>query len=386
MHYKFKGINEAFDTIIKDFDDRTIQLIATDTRNGPVLQAVEPVIVTYLNPLQRVLFNIARDCNPFFHVAEALWMLNGNNNVDYLTWFNSGISKYSDDGKTLHGAYGHRWREYFGYDQLDWIIEELTANPSSRRCVLQMWDGGRTEFVIDRNSKGHLLNTGTWEAIDGTGDLYTATHGGKDVPCNISAMFLVNNGKLDMTVCNRSNDAIWGMLGANVVHFSFLQEYMAAGIGVPVGFYHQITNNLHVYLEKFEPAKWLSPINERLAPAYYSDEWNNNQLIPLVYKRHRFDHQLAHFIDNAEGCPIRTDHTYEEPFLVHVAIPMFKAFARHKDRDYEAALKTCDRILSIDWRIASYNWISKRQQMWNDKVKNDTNTVTKEAGETDVEN
>ncbi|MGK3946522.1 thymidylate synthase, partial [Streptomyces caeruleatus] len=71
-------------------------------------------------------------------MAEALWMLNGNNNLDYLLWFNSKFGEYSDDGETLHGAYGHRWRQYFGYDQLEWIIDELTNNPASRRCVLQM--------------------------------------------------------------------------------------------------------------------------------------------------------------------------------------------------------------------------------------------------------
>lgn len=35
-----------------------------------------------------------------------------------------------------------RWRKFFGYDQLDWIVEELTANPDTRRCVLSMWDPG----------------------------------------------------------------------------------------------------------------------------------------------------------------------------------------------------------------------------------------------------
>lgn len=372
MHYKCKGVNEAFDTIVSDFANRSVPLITTDTRNGQVLQVAEPVLLTYQNPLQRVLFNTARDCNPFFHVAEALWMLNGSNNLDYLLWFNSKFGDYSDDGVTLHGAYGHRWREYFGYDQLEWIIDELAANPTSRRCVLQMWDGGRTEFVLDRNSQGHLLNTCTWKAIDGTGDLYIATHGGKDVPCNTNAYFLVNNGKLDMTVCNRSNDAIWGMLGANVVHFSFLQEYMAAAIGIPVGVYHQVTNNLHVYTERFNPDKWLNPRNKFAAPTSYLPEWDDRQFIPLIYKRNKFDIQLAHFIGTIEGCPVRTDYTYEEPFLVHVAIPMYKAFALHKERKYEAALKTCDRILSVDWRTASYNWLKKREQMWS-KVLGETN-------------
>jgi hypothetical protein len=35
-----------------------------------------------------------------------------------------------------------------------------------------------------------------------------------------------------MTVTNRSNDLCWGMLGANYVHFTILQEYLAARLGV----------------------------------------------------------------------------------------------------------------------------------------------------------
>ena len=33
--------------------------------------------------------------------------------------------------------------------------------------------------------------------------------------------------KLCMTVCNRSNDMLWGAYGANVVHMSMLQEFVA---------------------------------------------------------------------------------------------------------------------------------------------------------------
>ena len=49
----------------------------------------------------------------------------------------------------------------------------------------------------------------------------------KDLPCNTHVYFSIREGFLDMTVCNRSNDLIWGCCGANAVHMSFLQEYVA---------------------------------------------------------------------------------------------------------------------------------------------------------------
>jgi hypothetical protein len=77
---------------------------------------------------------------------------------------------------------------------------------------------------------------------------------GKDLPCNLTATFQINvDGALDLSVFNRSNDIIWGCYGANAVHFSFLLEYMARWIGVPVGRYSQISINWHGYLETFKP-------------------------------------------------------------------------------------------------------------------------------------
>ena len=47
------------------------------------------------------------------------------------------------------------------------------------------------------------------------GDLYLNQLKSKDVPCNTHAYFAINaEGSLDLTVCNRSNDLVWGCLGA----------------------------------------------------------------------------------------------------------------------------------------------------------------------------
>lgn len=197
--------------------------VETSSRNGRVLAIQEPVTIKYLNPQDRVLLSPTRDANPFFHMAEAMWMLAGRNDLAPVEAYVSTFGQYSDDGITLHGAYGHRWINHFGIDQLTELVTELRTS-GSRRAVLGMWDP--------------------------RADLPKLRTGGKDVPCNTHAYFAIRtDGKLDMTVCNRSNDAIFGCFGANLVHFSILQEYLASVLGVPVGKYCQVTNNLHIYLD-----------------------------------------------------------------------------------------------------------------------------------------
>ena len=104
------------------------------SRNGAVIRYKRPVTIIYTRPTERVLFSPARDANPFFHLYEAVWMLAGRNDLKSMTNYVARFKDFSDDGETLHGAYGYRWRKYFGYDQLDWIVDELKANPESRRC------------------------------------------------------------------------------------------------------------------------------------------------------------------------------------------------------------------------------------------------------------
>jgi hypothetical protein len=149
MHFHCTDVNDAFLRLVKAFADPMFQVRRSSSRVGDVLLIDEPVIITYKRPLQRVLFNPWRDCNPFFHLFESLWMLAGRNDVAPLAYFNSKISDIaSDDGQTFNGAYGYRWRhtethyEGSGYDggivstpidQLAIIIDQLKQKPDSRR-------------------------------------------------------------------------------------------------------------------------------------------------------------------------------------------------------------------------------------------------------------
>ncbi len=194
-----------------------------ESRVGQMVEAPCPVTTVYHRPLERVLFEEIRKANPFFHFMESLWMLAGQNDLAYVEQYNKRMREYSDDGVTLHGAYGYRWREHFGGDQIGLIVERLKADPTDRRSVLQMWDP-----TVDLNRDG------------------------VDVPCNTVIYFKIRNDRLDMTVSNRSNDAIWGTFGANAVHMSFLLEYVAKCIGVEVGTYRQVSDSFHAYLDVYD--------------------------------------------------------------------------------------------------------------------------------------
>jgi len=308
--------------------------MSSPSRNGFVLRFVEPVMITYLQPKNRVLFNQARGCNPFFHVYEALWMLAGRNDVEPLAYYNSKMRDYSDDGSTFNGAYGHRWRHAYAnlgsIDQLKIIIDHLKTNTGSRRAVLHM-----------SNVRDDLLK------MDAT----------LDQCCNTQVYFDIVDDKLNMTVCNRSNDMVWGMLGANVVHFSFLQEYMATCIGVDVGVYNQFTNNLHVYTERFTPKTWLADnANDyhQFGPCW--------RPFPLVERPEVFDEECKEFVERHKQDALFKQ--YKEPFLHYVAQPMCIAFHYHKRRKYDEAMQEAKRIRADDWRVVCMNWLQKRERMW----------------------
>lgn len=315
-----------------------------ESRNGPVLVMPTPVVTTYYKPGNRVLFAKERNANPFFHLMEALWMLSGRNDLLFPMLFNQRFREYSDDGSTLWGAYGWRWRSFFGYDQLDWIVDELKHNPTSRRCVLAMWN------AMDNSQ------------LEGPCDLYIATHGGKDVPCNTHAYFDVRGGRLNMTVCNRSNDAWWGAYGANAVHFSILLEYMAARIGVPMGVYRQVSNNLHLYSEVVDVnARALTALANAIeAQDLYANAPNAFKPAPLVdCPIDKWERDLQRFI-RRDG--VHNPHGWHSDFFRHVAVPMYLAHDAWRNRQYMTADTYAAQIRAADWRVACQNWLAWRAE------------------------
>jgi hypothetical protein len=290
------------------------------SRAGDVIVSPHPVMTVFTQPRERVLLNASRDANPYFHFFESIWMLSGARDASYLNTYVSDFTKrFADPGTTiLHGAYGHRWQHIFYMDQLKVIIKILSEDPTSRRAVLTMWDP-------QSDLGGHH----------------------PDHPCNTNIFFRVNNGLLDMMVNCRSNDIVWGLYGANAVHMSMMQEYLAAAIDMEVGRYYQNSWNFHAYRNIFE--KLLPGVNDTTWCAPYE-----GRIYPLVDNSKEFIRDCEIWVsDNAYDVCMNS-------IFMNVAVPMQLSFDSYKRRDFKHALKYASEIQSDDWRMACTEWLGRR--------------------------
>jgi hypothetical protein len=289
--------------------------VEEESRNGPVLTSPDPVYLTIVNPTQRVLTDPLRDANPFFHVMEFVWMLAGENDVRWIEQFNRRFREYADKGSnTIHGAYGHRWSRHFGLNQISHIAEMLKCDRRTRRAVMGMWDPS-----VDFNNHN-------------------------DLPCNTQIMFRWNtkHEQLDMTVINRSNDLIWGMLGANVVHMTYLFELVCFMAGLEMGNYHVFTNNLHVY-------KNLPKYEEIMGTIGCEDIYWDFEPYPLLKTGETYE-ELVEDCRNLTGfkqAPLNTD------WMNDVARPIHDLWRSRHPSDLAD-------IMAGDWRISCKEWLERR--------------------------
>jgi len=296
-----------------------------DSRAGPVRVAPGPVATTYTMPTQRILFNADRDANPVFHLMESIWMLAGRQDVAFLLPYNARMREYAEDDGTIHGAYGYRWRNYWQMDQILELIYELREKPNSRQAVLSMWSPGADLRVTAR-----------------------------DRPCNTHAYFDLRGGKLNMTVCCRSNDAIWGAYGANVVHFSVLQEVMAHSIGVPVGTYTQFSNNLHVYKNLPLAQQWLDH-----PPFWEAMDDYPSKTIPLLLPHENIQ---AFFTDCQTMCRGSVRQSWLTEFFRTVAYPLQQVYLARKAGGRTWRMMLND-VADCDWKDAFISWANRRNEV-----------------------
>ena len=334
MEITVNNVNEALSEALMKF---AINGQPEHSRNGDCLVYPEPVLTTYLRPQERVLFSPRRNANPWFHLFESLWMLAGRHDVAWITQYNSQFKQFSDDGVTFHGAYGHRWRQYFMRDQLVWIMHELLKNPESRRVVLSMWDPFvDPEYVQQR---------------------------GKDAPCNTHAYVDCRNGVLNLTVCCRSNDVWWGAYGSNAVHFSVLQEVLAAMVGVPVGVYRQFSNNLHIYYATVPQAHSAEQLKELSFEVERNNEYISTacEITPYpVVGNTPIDlwfEDLAQFMHN----PLVSERfAWRSNFFKNVAAPMAEAWNARKNKT-STGIDWVGNIAATDWQRACIGWIQRKE-------------------------
>lgn len=319
-----------------------IQLIkesaeSVESRAGATLEVLSPVTTVYHKPWERVLISKVRDANPFFHLMEAMWILAGRRDVKFLTEFNKRMVDYSDGGEAFNASYGYRLRNGTGnykIDQLAEVIKLLKRDPNTRQAVCQIWDE------------------------------YDLVHNTKDKACNMSIVFRIRDGKLCMTVYNRSNDMIWGAYGANVVQFSIIQEYVAVHLELLIGTYTQVSNSYHVYTEGAGGKVW-----DRIKDNYDGNINIYNNLDNVIYMSKdsisRIDEDLDTFFKAydkfgiEELCELKC---WRSSYFRLLVMPVLHVYLIYKEHGPIQAMKYTIVIQSDDWRIACEDWLTNRME------------------------
>lgn len=327
-HIKSKSVNGLYNKALKLIDGHSVN---QNSRNGPVYVVPTPVVTEWTEPWKRVLFAPTRDCNPFFHVMEFVWMMAGAKELPFLTQFVPGMANFSDDGESLHGAYGYRWRRHFSTDQLLHAINELRANPESRRVVVAMWDS-----MVDR--PGSIS---------------------KDIPCNTHLYFRVQGGYLNMTVCNRSNDIVWGAYGANSVHMSMLHELISYQIGVTMGTMYTWANNWHFYPNNF---RLESLLKDKVKAYNYYQTGRVRKHVGIFNGKMLYDQVVAE-CERFVRSPAPDCEYFVSEFMETVVKPMYTIWQRRSQR--QEAINECGTIRAGDWRIACEEWLTRRMEKEN---------------------
>lgn len=220
----FKGqtANEVWLKAYRQLDD------TSDTPQESRIGLTHEILHAFISikdPRQRWITARKPAFNIAFAIAEIVWIMNGRKDSKFLNFWNSKLPKYAGKSLEYHGAYGHRLRKNYGFDQLEKAYFALKNNPKSRQVVLQIWDPNRDFPDIE-------------------GGAVSA-----DIPCNIVSLLKVRNGKLEWQQIMRSNDILLG-LPYNIIQFTTIQEIMAGWLNLEVGTYNHLSDSLHMYLEK----------------------------------------------------------------------------------------------------------------------------------------
>lgn len=329
---RVNNVNEALPLGLTLLQERGV---LSESRGLTTMRVPGPVSTVYSQPRQRVLFDTIRDANPFFHLIESLWILSGSNRVELPKYFLDNISQFSDDGVVFHGAYGHRLRNAFGFDQIERACEMLKRKPDTRQVVMSIWN---PIMDLDKSTK--------------------------DMPCNDMVMLDIVEGQLNMTVCNRSNDAVWGAYGANAVQFSMLQEFIALMTNTQVGYYVQQSNNYHVYTDN---PFWLKFREGEYEHGHVHNPYSLGSVHPYPLAVDAEDALMLYY-----DCIRMATQVEQGENLLHVEYvsefgrtmvgPIVTAYSLYKMKLYASAVAVLEELPASDWRLAMTEWVQRRAQ------------------------
>ena len=326
------------------------------TVRGSNTKELTNVKIVIRNPLQRYVFLRGRKDSVPAKCAEFLWMLAGRDDIDWLSYYMPRAPQFSDDGICWRGAYGPRIRHWNGnsriIDQLRYVVNLLTEDPTSRQAVVSIWN---PKIDVDP---------------------------GKDIPCNINLQFLLRRGKLSLAVTQRSSDAIWGYSGVDVFNWTSLLQMMASWVGADVGEFHHSIGSMHVYERHYDDAKIITDYApqkglyelasdaELILHPHNQHTRSPAHVIGMTYA----DMQLEAVFD-AEALARATDEfIYSDILFAHITDPMLLAYTQAmiayiylKRYDYDQdgkgyLIELVDSMEYTDLRLAIVLYIARQHK------------------------
>ncbi|VXB30652.1 thymidylate synthase [Aeromicrobium sp. 9AM] len=162
-------------------------------------------------------------------VAELLWFIAGDTNTGYLR--DNGVTiwdEWADDNGDLGPVYGYQWRSWPApngqhIDQLAAVIEQIKANPDSRRHVVSAWNVAELDAMA-------LM------------------------PCHAFFQFYVADGKLSCQMYQRSADVFLGV-PFNIASYALLTHMVAQVTGLEVGDFVHTLGDAHLYVNHLDQAR-----------------------------------------------------------------------------------------------------------------------------------
>lgn len=161
-------------------------------------------------------------------IHELLWFLRGETNIAYLREHAVSIwDEWADARGDLGPVYGKQWRRWAAadgreIDQLSRVVDELKANPNSRRLVVSAWNVGELDEMA-------LL------------------------PCHALFQFYVAGGRLSCQVYQRSADALLGV-PFNIASYALLTHMVAQQCNLGVGDFVWTGGDCHLYINHLAQA------------------------------------------------------------------------------------------------------------------------------------
>ena len=155
-------------------------------------------------------------------IYELLWFLKGSTNVDYLNEHGVSIwDEWADERGELGPVYGAQWRSWptqdgSSIDQISEVINQITANPDSRRLIVSAWNVSQIDSM----------------ALP---------------PCHAMFQFYVADGKLSCQLYQRSADIFLGV-PFNIASYALLVLMMAKVTGLKPGEFVHTLGDAHLYL------------------------------------------------------------------------------------------------------------------------------------------